>query len=261
MRFPSLSAPRGARARPASLLVAVAAFALLGTAVVPDATASAAEEAAAAHGLKGEYYTQSAAGAFDFDELKATTVDPNLDFDSLEERLQARTGQSDDATVRWTGKITPEKAGDHVFSMTGDNGFRLWIDNKIVIDHWVDDWDREQNSQPVSLEPGRAYDFKVEYFEHFGGSNLHLRWTPPGGEKTAVPPSAFTLPDGMDYNGPTARGRRSVRTGAEPGVPRGPGRSSGRSSGARRRGHRRRGVADGRGGVGRRGPEEAAGHP
>ncbi|MEU1894214.1 PA14 domain-containing protein [Streptomyces pristinaespiralis] len=204
LRFPSLSAPRGARARPASLLVAVAAFALLGTAVVSDATASAAEEAAVAHGLKGEYYTQSAAGAFDFDELKATTVDPNLDFDSLEERLQARTGQSDDATVRWTGKITPEKAGDHVFSMTGDNGFRLWIDNRIVIDHWVDDWDREQNSQPVSLEAGRAYDFKVEYFEHFGGSNLHLRWTPPGGEKTAVPPSAFTLPDGMDYNGPTA---------------------------------------------------------
>ncbi|MCT2590308.1 glycoside hydrolase family 2 [Streptomyces sp. N2-109] len=181
----------------------MATLALVSTAVVPGAAASAAEESGVAHGLKGEYYTQSATGAFDFDELKATTVDPSLDFDTLEERLQARTGQADDATVRWTGKITPEKTGDHTFSMSGDNGFRLWIDGNPVIDHWVDDWDNEQNSEPVPLEAGRAYDIKVEYFEHYGGSNLHLRWTPPGGAKTAVPQSAFTLPEGMDYNGPT----------------------------------------------------------
>ncbi|MGW0564600.1 PA14 domain-containing protein [Streptomyces sp. NPDC003016] len=185
-------------------MVALAALALAGTAVVPGASASAAEEPGAAHGLRGDYYTQSAPGAFDFDELKATTVDPDLAFNTLEERLQARTGRSDHATVRWTGRITPEKTGDHVFSMTGDNGFRLWIDGRPVIDHWVDDWDREQNSAPVALEAGRAYDIKVEFFEHHGGSSLHLRWTPPGGEKTAVPRSAFTLPEGMEYNGPSA---------------------------------------------------------
>ncbi len=204
MRFPRTSALPRAHARPASLLVTLAALALAGTAVVPGASASAAEEPGAAHGLKGDYYTQSAPGAFDFGELKATTVDPNLDFNTLEERLQARTGQSDHATVRWTGRITPEKTGDHVFSMTGDNGFRLWIDGRPVIDHWVDDWDREQNSAPVALEAGRAYDIKAEFFEHHGGSNLHLRWTPPGGGKTAVPQSAFTLPEGMEYNGPSA---------------------------------------------------------
>lgn len=202
MRSPYLSAPRRAQTRLVSALVALAAFAAVGTTVMPGASASAAEESGVAHGLKGEYYTHSVSGAFDFHELKATTVDPNLDFNTLEERLEARTGQADDASVRWTGRITPEKSGDHIFSMIGDNGFRLWIDGKSVIDHWVDDWDREQHSEPISLEAGKAYDIKVEYFEHFGGSNLHLRWTPPGGEKTAVPQSAFTLPEGMDYNGP-----------------------------------------------------------
>ncbi|MGW5104496.1 PA14 domain-containing protein [Streptomyces sp. NPDC004100] len=166
--------------------------------------ADTAAESATAHGLKGEYYTQSAPGAFDFATLKATTFDPGLDFPDLEPRLKARTGQQDDVSVRWTGKLTPTTSGAHVFSITGDNGFRLWIDGKSVIDHWVDDWDKEQTSAPVTLEAGHAYDFKVEYFEHYGGSNLHVRWTPPGGSKQAIPQSAFTLPDGFTYNGPNS---------------------------------------------------------
>ncbi|WP_327425040.1 PA14 domain-containing protein [Streptomyces sp. NBC_01527] len=153
------------------------------------------------HGLKGEYYTQSAPGAFDFGQLKATGFDPDIDFPSLESRLSSATGQADDASIRWTGKIVPEKSGSHVFSMIGDNGFRLWIDGKPVIDHWVDDWEKEQTSQPVELTAGKAYDLKVEYFEHFGGSNLHLKWTEPGGTKEPVPQSAFRLPDDFAYDG------------------------------------------------------------
>ncbi|MHC3467557.1 PA14 domain-containing protein [Streptomyces sp. 7R007] len=178
---------------------------LLGIAGLGAASGTAAaDDSTAVHGLKGEYYTQSAPGAFDFHELKATTFDPNLDFDNLEPRLAFATGQSDDVSVRWTGKIVPERTGPHTFSVIGDNGFRLWVGGRLLIDHWVDDWDREQTAEPVELTAGTAYDIKVEYFEHYGGSNLHLRWTPPGGSKEAVPQSAFRLPDGFDYDGALA---------------------------------------------------------
>ncbi|MGY5117353.1 PA14 domain-containing protein [Streptomyces sp. 900105755] len=183
-------------------LLLAAALGLAGLTAPPAATAaSAADDPVEVHGLRGDYYTQSAPGAFDFHELKATGFDPNLDFDTLEPRLDFATGQSDDISVRWTGKIVPEKTGPTTFSIIGDNGFRLWVDGRLVIDHWVDDWDVEQTGQPVELTAGTAYDIKVEYFEHYGGSNLHLRWTPPGGTKTAVPQSAFRLPDGFDYDG------------------------------------------------------------
>ncbi|MER5510433.1 PA14 domain-containing protein [Streptomyces sp. NPDC002766] len=191
---------RRLRDRLALLLAAV--LGAVGLATAP--TATAAEDPVEIHGLKGEYYTQSAPGAFDFHELKATGFDPNLDFDNLEPRFAFTTGRSDDVSVRWTGKIVPDKTGPHTFSITGDNGFRLWIDGALVIDHWVDDWDREQTSQPVELTAGRAYDIKVEYFEHYGGSNLHVRWTEPGGVKETVPRSAFRLPDGWDYDGAVA---------------------------------------------------------
>jgi hypothetical protein len=181
------------------VLLVAAALSAAGLASAPAATA--AEDPVEVHGLKGEYYTQSAPGAFDFDKLKATGFDPQLDFDSLESRLSSATGQSDDVSVRWTGRIVPEKTGPTTFSIIGDNGFRLWIGGRLVIDHWVDDWDREQTAPPVDLTAGQSYDFKVEYFEHYGGSNLHVRWTPPGGTKTAIPQSAFRLPEGYAYDG------------------------------------------------------------
>ncbi|MFC9079246.1 PA14 domain-containing protein [Streptomyces sp. NPDC057062] len=187
-------------------LLLAAALSIAGLAATPTATSAATpvDDPVEVHGLKGEYYTQSAPGAFDFAQLKATGFDPQLDFGSLESRLNSATGQSDDVSVRWTGRIVPERTGPTTFSIIGDNGFRLWVDGRLVIDHWVDDWDREQSGEPVELTAGKAYDIKVEYFEHYGGSNLHVRWTPPGGTKAAIPQSAFLLPEGYDYDGAIA---------------------------------------------------------
>ncbi|REE65752.1 glycosyl hydrolase family 2 [Streptomyces sp. 3212.3] len=187
-------------------LLLAAALSIAGLAATPTATSAATpvDDPVEVHGLKGEYYTQSAPGAFDFAQLKATGFDPQLDFGSLESRLNSATGQSDDVSVRWTGRVVPERTGPTTFSIIGDNGFRLWVDGRLVIDHWVDDWDREQSGEPVELTAGKAYDIKVEYFEHYGGSNLHVRWTPPGGTKAAIPQSAFLLPEGYDYDGAIA---------------------------------------------------------
>ncbi|MFF5563335.1 PA14 domain-containing protein [Streptomyces sp. NPDC012623] len=179
--------------------------AVLGVAGLTAApAASATDPPVEAHGLKGEYYTQSAPGAFDFHELKATAFDPTIDFGNLEPRLSATTGRTTDVNVRWTGKVVPATTGAHTFSVIGDNGFRLWVDGRLAIDHWVDDWDKEQTAQPVDLTAGRAYDIKVEYFQHYGGANLRLRWTEPGGSKQPVPQSAFRLPDGYAYDGALA---------------------------------------------------------
>nr|WP_201784495.1 PA14 domain-containing protein [Nonomuraea pusilla] len=158
--------------------------------------------AAERHGLRGDYYLASGPGKFDFGELKASVVDPGLELTDLNPVFKLLTGREDDVTVRWTGRITPEFSETYTFSIVGDNGFRLWVDGKPVIDHWVDDWDREQTGTPIVLQAGKAYDVKVEYFEHFGGANLRLRWQSPSQPKEIVPMEAFTLPDGFDPPGP-----------------------------------------------------------
>ncbi|WP_214416599.1 PA14 domain-containing protein [Sphaerisporangium fuscum] len=162
--------------------------------------ASAAD--AARHGLRGDYYLSTAPGAFDFGELKATVADPSIEFPDLEPVFKDLTGRVDDVTVRWTGQIQPKFSEQYTFSMIGDNGFRLWVDGKLLIDNWVDVWDVEKIGTPISLEAGRKYDFKIEYFEHYGGSNLRLRWQSASQPKEIVPPQAFYLPEGFDPPGP-----------------------------------------------------------
>jgi hypothetical protein len=177
-------------------------LAVLGLAppAVSDTNAAAEER----HGLRGDYHLSTGAGALDFGELKATVVDPKLEMADFNPTLQLLTGRADDVSVRWTGQIQPEHSETYTFSMFGDNGFRLWIDGQVIIDHWVDDWDIEQVGTPIALEAGRKYDIKVEYFEHFGGAHLRLRWQSPSVPKEIVPAAALTLPEGFDPPGPVA---------------------------------------------------------
>ncbi|MFC5650384.1 PA14 domain-containing protein [Paenibacillus solisilvae] len=154
-------------------------------------------------GLLGEYYLGTGSGNnFAFGDYKATTVDPLINFTDLNPVLTNFTGGEDGANVRWTGQIMAPQTDDYTFYMQGDNGFRMWIDDKLVIDHWVNDWDKEQVSTPVTLEGNRKYSFKIEYFEDFGGSNLYLRWSTPTMTKDIVSSNAFFLP--ADYTGAAA---------------------------------------------------------
>ncbi|WP_216639620.1 FIMAH domain-containing protein [Virgibacillus phasianinus] len=162
----------------------------------------AKEDSSQQNGLKGDFYISSEPGAFDFSEKKATIVSPNINFGNLNPTLKTLTGQEDDVTVRWTGQIKPEYTEDYTFSMIGDNGFRLWIDNQLVIDHWVNDWDIEQVSEPISLEAGKTYDIKIEYFEDHGGAHLKLNWSSASQEKEIVPNNRLYLPEGFTNEGP-----------------------------------------------------------
>jgi len=184
------------------LRVALAAVGSLLVAMIVAPAGRASADAGQRHGLRGDYYVSAPDTYGEFTTLKATVVDPAVDFDDLEPVLVGLTGQQDRATVRWTGQIRPRYSETYRFFMVGDNGFRLWIDKRLIIDHWVDDWDNPQTSTPITLRAGRAYDIRVEYFEHFGGSNVHLSWFSRSQRKEIVPNSALHLPPGFTPAGP-----------------------------------------------------------
>ncbi|MBD8078702.1 LamG-like jellyroll fold domain-containing protein [Cellulosimicrobium arenosum] len=148
------------------------------------------------HGLRGDYYRMSAPEARDFAELGGTTLDPELNGAGLVANFKKLTGQTENVTVRWTGQITPPEDGDYTFYATGDNGFRLFIDGELVIDHWLPDWDKEQTSEPVHLTAGE-HDLELEYFQDGGGASMYLRWSSDTIDRQIVPESAYTPP--ADY--------------------------------------------------------------
>ncbi|MET9633279.1 PA14 domain-containing protein [Lentzea sp. NPDC006480] len=165
---------------------------LLALGVAPGTPPAGAAEPV--HGLKGEYFSMSAPGARDFANLAGTVLDAEVNHPDLASVFGFLAGRTEHTTARWTGSIAVPKTGDYTFYAVGDNGFRLFVDGKPVIDHWVGDWDREQTSAPVTLTAGRQYDFKLEMFQDVGGANMFLRWSAGGTPKQIVPESAFTPP-------------------------------------------------------------------
>jgi beta-glucosidase len=70
-------------------------------------------------------------------------------------------------SVRWTGYYTPKTTGEHTFYARGRDGFRLYVDGSLVMDHW--EWGGgELQLKSVQLEAGRHYKLRLEYFRNGG---------------------------------------------------------------------------------------------
>ena len=87
---------------------------------------------------------------------------------------------ADQFSVRWTGDLGPlATAGEAVFAVTGDDGFRLWIDDELVLDKWIDQPATEWKAA-LDMEAGRTYSLRLEYYENGGNAACQFRWQPPG---------------------------------------------------------------------------------
>lgn len=65
-------------------------------------------------------------------------------------------------SVRWTGKLRPPVSGEYVMTFTSDDGARLYIDDKLLVDSWGGHAVRT-DSASVYLEAGRDYNLRAEY--------------------------------------------------------------------------------------------------
>jgi hypothetical protein len=83
-------------------------------------------------------------------------------------------------SARWTRRVDLG-AATYRFTVSGDNGVRLWVDNYLLIDRWTDTVGTD--SANIQLLAG-PHDIKLEYFEGFGGASVSISWAP-----TPNPPS------------------------------------------------------------------------
>lgn len=179
-----------------STLVFRIAACLLATAVGAVAQTSAKKIEALASGSQGLKAMYFKSGPDDpFYRLVNVTVEKDLNLGDMVSRLaDAAGGSSDNTAARWTGRLRFPDSGEFTLYLIGDNGFRLWLDGKLVVDHWKDDHDVEQQSVPIRVEAGSEHDLKVEYFNATGGANLRLSWSSASTPKQLIPAESFLLP-------------------------------------------------------------------
>ncbi|HEY4414910.1 MAG TPA: glycoside hydrolase family 3 C-terminal domain-containing protein [Verrucomicrobiae bacterium] len=120
--------------------------------------------------LKGEYFTNRKL------EGKPALVraDPDIQFDWSDGPPAPGFSQSE-FSVRWTGTLTPPASGRYQLILTADDGCRLFLDDKILIDHWVDSAANPLTAE-VDLVAGQSHKLRVEYFQHGGEAVARLDW-------------------------------------------------------------------------------------
>ncbi|MBI4232649.1 glycoside hydrolase family 3 C-terminal domain-containing protein [Candidatus Peregrinibacteria bacterium] len=123
------------------------------------------------HGLKGEYFNNTDLSG----EPAFTRTDRFIDF-NWGEGSPARRIKSDKFSARWTGKLAPTTTGSYKLGVTTDDGVRLWLDGKLLIDKWTDRAPTSDEAD-VTLEAGKKYDIKIEYYENSGGAVARLGWS------------------------------------------------------------------------------------
>jgi hypothetical protein len=86
----------------------------------------------------------------------------------------------------YDGFLVVPQAGEYELALeSGTGGARLYIDDRVVIDHWGAHVPEERTSL-LRLTEGR-HSLKIEMYTLGGTHRLRLWWTPPGGRKAIVP--------------------------------------------------------------------------
>lgn len=97
------------------------------------------------------------------------------------------TVPSDNFSVRWT-RAQHFNAGSYRFTVTTDDGARLWVNNQLIINAW---FDQPATTYTADLFlPGGVVPVRMEYYDAKDDATARLSWTPVSGSTTA--PAALT---------------------------------------------------------------------
>lgn len=122
-------------------------------------------------GLYGEY--------FDNPNLEGkpayTKLDPAIDFRWTLFSPDPEILDYDWYSVKWTGKIIPPKSGKVKIGIEGNDGYRLYIDNELVIDNWLQKSYRTLTNL-YDFEKGIEYDIRIEFHTTTGNVWFKLVW-------------------------------------------------------------------------------------
>ncbi|HEY8062080.1 MAG TPA: glycoside hydrolase family 3 N-terminal domain-containing protein, partial [Gemmatimonadales bacterium] len=121
-------------------------------------------------GLRGEYFDNNTlTGA-----ARVVRTDANVNF-GWTLSSPARGIPYDWYSVRWTGTITVPPGGVRRIGVEGNDGYRLFLDDHLVID----DWHKQSYGArlaEVQLAPGSRHALRLEYFESTGNARVKLVW-------------------------------------------------------------------------------------
>jgi glucose/arabinose dehydrogenase len=131
-------------------------------------------------GLRAEYFDE-----LDFTGPKLERVDTTVDF-RWGHAPPHPSMDGNTFSVRWTGSVVPHYSETYTFHTHSNDGVRLWVDDRLLIDNWTRH-ETVEDAGTVTLQAGRPVSLRLEFYEHTGAANIRLFWSSPSQRKQVVP--------------------------------------------------------------------------
>ena len=132
------------------------------------------------HGLKAEYFANI--------DLKGqpvlTRIDSAVDFAWGDRGVSPELLKN--YSARWTGVLVAPATGEYLVGLSGQDGFRLWLDDSRIAEEWTIHHPSDTQTKKIHLEQGHAYKLKIEYFQTLRSAEVRLVWSKPGDGQDAI---------------------------------------------------------------------------
>jgi len=138
---------------------------------VPAAALSHEAEGKIRAGLRGEYFDNAALSG----KPVLVRVDPQVRFQWTLFSPDPGKLPFDFYSVRWTGRLKAPMTGKFRIGIDGNDGYRLYLDGRLLIDDWGKRTRRILTAE-VDLIEAREYDLRLEYSEPEGSAFFNLVW-------------------------------------------------------------------------------------
>ncbi len=145
-------------------------------------------------GLTAEYYRDEA-----FNDLFLSRIEPRISYAFIDVHDNFPYGFADNVkSVRWKGSFECKKTGVYKFRLYSSGYTKMWLDDKLVVDSWRQNWLPWIHMPIIYMEEGKRYNIQIDWI-HSGGY-ISLDYLPPS---DTVEPNTVTLysdvGDAIDY--------------------------------------------------------------
>ncbi len=139
---------------------------------IPSDALSCVVDGKVQKGLKGEYFSNVTLSGVP----ALTRIDQKLQFQWTLFSPDPNVLPYDFYSVRCTGKLKAPATGKFKIGIDGNDGYRIYIDGKLVVDNWTK-LTKQTVLKDFTFEKGRSYDIRVEYYEPAGNAFFSLVWS------------------------------------------------------------------------------------
>lgn len=147
---------------------------------IPADAFATTENGQSVSGLSAQYFANNRLEG----SPRLTRIDPRADF-RWTLNSPGRGIPFDWFSARWTGTLVAPSGGVQRIAIEGNDGYRLWLDDVLVIDNWTKA-SYGTRTASVNMAAGSFHRVKLEYFESTGNARLKLLWDGGATQNTAA---------------------------------------------------------------------------